>query len=169
VNTSAVALTGGDFTIEDVVAVARDGAKVALTEDAAARVERSQRLVQEMINRGEVIYGVTTGLADHKGMRVDPAEVEAFQQRIVLGHVVGFGRTLPADIVRAIILLVAAQAVDLLGKVRLGAGTRRVYGAVRRDIPFLVEDAPLAPLVETLELRVRSGEILDAVEASPLR
>ncbi|MGH7428260.1 MAG: aromatic amino acid lyase, partial [Candidatus Methylomirabilaceae bacterium] len=97
-------LTGRDLSIEDVVAVARLQAGVELAADAAARVGRSQRLVKELIERGAVIYGVTTGLADHKGMPVPQEETEAFQRRIVLSHVVGVGPALPVDVVRAIML-----------------------------------------------------------------
>ena len=99
-----VTLTGRDLRIEDVVAVARHDVRVALAADAAERVERSQRLVKRLIERGDVIYGVTTGLADHKGMPVPQEETEAFQRRIVLSHVVGVGPALPAEVVRAIML-----------------------------------------------------------------
>ncbi len=77
---------------------------MALAADAAECVERSQRLVKQLIERGAVIYGVTTGLADHKGMPVPQEETEAFQRRIVLSHVVGVGPSLPGDVVRAIML-----------------------------------------------------------------
>lgn len=99
-----VTLSGHDLTVEHVVDVARRHARVELATEAAERVERSQRLVKQLIDRGEVIYGVTTGLADHKGMPVQQEETEAFQRRIVLSHVVGVGPALPADVVRAIML-----------------------------------------------------------------
>ncbi len=99
-----VTLTGRDLRIDNVVAVARHHARVELATDAAERVERSQRLVRQLVERGAVIYGVTTGLADHKGMPVPQEGIEAFQRRIVLSHVVGVGPSLPGDVVRAIML-----------------------------------------------------------------
>lgn len=47
--------------------------------------------------------------------------------------------------------------------IRLGQGTRRTYEIIRRDIPFLREDAPLAPFVEALDGRVRSGAFIEEV------
>jgi histidine ammonia-lyase len=97
-------LDGRTMMVEHVVAVARQSARVGLTDEAAARVERAHRLLMDLIARGETIYGVTTGLADHKGMPVRPKDIEAFQRRIVLSHVVGVGPALPADVVRAIMV-----------------------------------------------------------------
>jgi histidine ammonia-lyase len=99
-----VTLDGRSLTIADVVAVARGDAPVSLSDEAAARVERSHRLLLDLIQRGEPIYGVTTGLADHKGMGVPAQEVEGFQRRIVLSHAAGVGPPLHRDVVRAIIV-----------------------------------------------------------------
>ncbi|MGH2403696.1 MAG: aromatic amino acid lyase [bacterium] len=74
---TVVTLTGRDLSIKDVVAVARHHTRVELAAEAAERVERSQRLVKQLIERGAVIYGVTTGLADHKGMPVPREETDA--------------------------------------------------------------------------------------------
>src|SRR5204863_528722 len=50
----------------------------------------------------------------------------------------------------AIELLAAAEAVDLVGREDLGAGTRAVYGRVRERVPPLLEDRPLGADVERL-------------------
>jgi histidine ammonia-lyase len=67
----------------------------------------------------------------------------------------------------AVELLTAAQAADLREPSRLGGGTRRAYENVRRHVPFLREDAPLAPLVDTLAERLSSGEFLAGADAAP--
>lgn len=101
---SAVTLDGRTMTVENVVAVARRFAQVALSADAAERVERAHQVLMDLVARGETIYGVTTALADRKGTPVPPEEADAFQRRIVLSHVVGVGPALPVDVVRAIIV-----------------------------------------------------------------
>jgi histidine ammonia-lyase len=115
----SVTLDGRTLKIEDVVAVARQFAAVTLSDVAAERVERAHRLLTDLIKSGEQIYGVTTGLADHKGMPVRPEEIEGFQRRIVLSHVVGVGPALPSDVVRAIMV---ARANTLASG---GSGARR--------------------------------------------
>jgi histidine ammonia-lyase len=57
----------------------------------------------------------------------------------------------------AIELVVAAQAVDLRGAPRLGAGTHRAYELVRELVPFTGEGDPVSPDLEPVAELVRSG------------
>jgi histidine ammonia-lyase len=50
----------------------------------------------------------------------------------------------------AIELMTGAQAIDLRGPVRLGAGTAEAYACVRETVPEVVDDRPLGPDVERL-------------------
>jgi len=50
----------------------------------------------------------------------------------------------------AIELVAAAEAVDLVGREPLAAGTRAAHDAIRRLVPPLVEDRPLGDDVERL-------------------
>jgi histidine ammonia-lyase len=56
-------------------------------------------------------------------------------------------------------LLVAAQAVDLRGRPRLGAGTRRAFDRVRERAAFTGEREPIPDDLEPLREVVRSGEL----------
>jgi histidine ammonia-lyase len=75
--------------------------------------------------------------------------------------VLGFARSL-----LAIELLCAAQAIDLRGQPRLGAGTHVVYHAVRARVPFIAADVVLAPKLEALHELVVSRELLHAASAA---
>ena len=55
-------------------------------------------------------------------------------------------------------LMLASQACDLRGA-RLGAGTAKLHGAIRRLIPFLAQGDAL-PDLEPLVEEIRSGRIL---------
>ena len=44
-----VILNGSDLTLEDLVAVARDKAEVALSEDAKAQIIASRKLVDKFV------------------------------------------------------------------------------------------------------------------------
>jgi len=102
--TAPISLDGRSLTIEDVVAVARQHVPVALAAEAAERVDRAHQVLVDLITSGQTIYGVTTGLADRKGFAVEQHQIEGFQRRIVLSHIVGVGAALAADVVRAIML-----------------------------------------------------------------
>ncbi|TMI47303.1 histidine ammonia-lyase [Candidatus Bathyarchaeota archaeon] len=65
--------------------------------------------------------------------------------------------------VASIELLVAAQGVDLRGAKGLGVGTRRVFEAVRRKVPPLIEDRSSHDDIEKIRKIVRDGEIAKIV------
>jgi histidine ammonia-lyase len=60
--------------------------------------------------------------------------------------------------------LAAAQALDIRGE-RMGAGIGAAHAVIRRHVPHLDEDRPLFPDHTRMAELVRSGEILDAVDA----
>ena len=73
-----VVLTGTGLTLVEVVAVARNGAFVELAPEARARMQQARTVVEEAVARGDEIYGVTTGVASRKRVRVQPEEVAGF-------------------------------------------------------------------------------------------
>ena len=56
-------------------------------------------------------------------------------------------------------LMVAAQACDLRGPIRLGAGTRALHGAVRARVSPLGADRRTGPDIEALAAMVRDGAL----------
>jgi histidine ammonia-lyase len=81
--------------------------RVRMTETAVASVVAGRNVVQAAIDRGEPIYGVTTGFGSMSGTTVSPAQQAAIQPRILRSHAVGSGDALPEEVVRASMLLKA--------------------------------------------------------------
>ena len=100
----AITLTGADLTIAAVVAVARAGNPVALSNAARARVTAARAVVEQIAQIGTPVYGLTTALGANTGRAVAPAERSAYQQRAVQARAVGVGPCLPTDVVRATML-----------------------------------------------------------------
>jgi len=98
-----VALTGTGLTIEDLVAVARSGARVAdLTDADFARLAPAREWIRGAVEEGdEVIYGVNTGFGSLAGTRIAPARTRLLSRNVVLKCAVGVGDPLPRDWVRA--------------------------------------------------------------------
>jgi histidine ammonia-lyase len=55
--TGTVTLTGDDLSIEDVVSVARRGARVEVSREALDRVRRARDVVDRVLERGDLVYG----------------------------------------------------------------------------------------------------------------
>jgi histidine ammonia-lyase len=100
-----IVLTGANLSIADVEAVARHRAPVALDPAARTRMQESRDLIEGLVARGEVVYGVTTGFGDLATRFVAPADAATLQQNLLMSHAAGVGEPLPREVVRAMLLL----------------------------------------------------------------
>ena len=114
-----VALDGESLIIEDVNAVAREHAKVIITKKGQEKVTRCRDVIQGMIDSGEAIYGVTTGIGEFSRIKISKEEAEELQRRIVYSHAAGTGNHHKEDEVRAAMLLRANVIVNGHSAVRL--------------------------------------------------
>lgn len=100
----------GTLTIDEVTAVARDGERVELADDARTRIEESRATVADIIDRGDRVYGVNTGFGNLKDIEVDADVLEQQQRNLLRSHATAVGNPYPVDVVRAM-LLVRANAL----------------------------------------------------------
>jgi histidine ammonia-lyase len=100
-----IVLTGANLSIADVEAVARRGAGVGLDPAARERMQESRDLVEGLVARGEIVYGVTTGFGDLATTFIAPADAERLQENLLMSHAAGVGEALPREVVRAMLLL----------------------------------------------------------------
>ncbi len=99
-----VELDGESLTVEDVVAVARDDAPVAVPESARERVRASRERVADVVESGEAVYGVNTGFGELVDERIPRERVEDLQRNLVRSHAAGAGRELTVEEVRALMV-----------------------------------------------------------------
>jgi hypothetical protein len=64
----------------------------------------SRARAELVVARADAVYGMTTGLGQHKRHRVDPAEMERFNAELIDSYRVGHGPLAPEDVVRATML-----------------------------------------------------------------
>ena len=103
--TTPLALDGNSLTIEDVYSVAVRGAPVTLSPAARDRALESRRYVDQLVKRGEVAYGVTTGFGKLSDVVIPGPRLAELQVNLVRSHAAGVGAPLPDREVRAIMLL----------------------------------------------------------------
>ncbi len=99
-------LDGRSLSIPQVVALARDpAARLALDPAAVAALSRSRALVDAAIGRGQTIYGINTGFGKLANVRIANDQLDQLQINLIRSHAAGVGVPLPADVVRAAMLL----------------------------------------------------------------
>lgn len=100
-----ITLDGRSLSIAHVVAVARRGASVGIAPQALAGVVASRRAVEAAVARGDTVYGVNTGFGKLAHVRIKPEQARDLQRNLIRSHASGVGDPLPADAVRAMMLL----------------------------------------------------------------
>lgn len=102
-------LTGRGLTPERVAEVARGRRPAALAPEAIERMRRSRRVVERAIAENRPVYGLTTGLGSRVTHRLPVEAMSEFSRMTVLGRANAVGPRLPAEAVRALMLVRANQ------------------------------------------------------------
>jgi histidine ammonia-lyase len=162
-----IELTGTGLTPADVVAVARDDAKVRLSPAAREAMQRSADVVAGLADRAEPAYGVSTGFGSLANVAIPVERREELQRALIRSHAAGMGPPVEREVVRAMMLLRArtlamgysgarpAVAETMLALLNAGI-TPRVpeYGS-------LGASGDLAPLAHCGLVLLGEGEIFD--------
>ena len=123
-------------SIEQLVAVARHGARVEFDPAYTERVRGSRALVDRFVAEARPVYGVTTGFGDNVAVVISPDQASRLQHNIVRSHAVAVGEPLAREHVRAIMAMMLVS----LGKGHSGVRLElleQVRAMLDRDIvPF---------------------------------
>ncbi|MEX2116023.1 MAG: histidine ammonia-lyase [Bacteroidota bacterium] len=98
-------LDGNSLTIPAVYDVAVQSARVNISAKARRNVKASRQLVDKWVRHDETVYGITTGFGEFSNVRISAGDLEQLQENLILSHAAGAGDPLPAEVVRAMMLL----------------------------------------------------------------
>jgi histidine ammonia-lyase len=158
----------GPLSIEDVVAVARDGAPVALTDGALDAIDKARAVVEELAAATDPAYGISTGFGALATRHI-PAEMrEQLQRSLVRSHAAGSGPEVEREVVRALMLLrlstlatghtgIRRETAELMAAL-LSAGITPVV----REYGSLGCSGDLAPLSHCALALMGEGDVRDA-------
>jgi phenylalanine ammonia-lyase len=137
-----VVIDGRSLTLDDVVAVARGGAVVTVSNDPAVRgsMQASVDLNRDLIARGVPVYGITTGFGDSVHRQIPPAAAAALQAHLLrfLGN--GTGAFTPRETARAVVLIRANNLARGHSAVRPELVERLVELLNRDVVPVIPEE-----------------------------
>lgn len=167
---SRVLLQGMALTGADVMAVARHYAPVALGAEAVARMRAARQVIDRMADEGQKVYGVTTGFGHLSRVRIPREQLTELQHNLLRSHAAGLGEALSEEVVRAMMVLLAASLARGNSGVRvevveqlIALLNRRFYPVVpsRGSVGASGDLAPLAHLALTL---IGEGEVFSRGE-----
>jgi histidine ammonia-lyase len=99
-----VAVGGAPLSFADLQSLAAD-VPARLSPEARERVSRSRALVDELLRRGDAVYGVNTGFGALQSVRVPDGDVARLQVNLLRSHAAGFGPELEPAAVRLMLAL----------------------------------------------------------------
>ena len=102
---TVVSLGKGDLSFDDVLAVAREGAKVELTPTALDALARGRAVVEELAAAPTPTYGISTGFGALATRHIDPEMRAALQRSLIRSHAAGLGELVEPEVVRALVLM----------------------------------------------------------------
>ncbi|MBB5117324.1 histidine ammonia-lyase [Streptomyces eurocidicus] len=92
-------------TAEDVIAVARDGARVVISDEALAAVAAARQVIDDLAAKPDPVYGVSTGFGALAVRHISPDLRAQLQRNIVRSHAAGMGPRVEREVVRALMFL----------------------------------------------------------------
>ncbi|PYO79474.1 MAG: histidine ammonia-lyase [Gemmatimonadetes bacterium] len=98
-------IDGDTLSVDEAYAVAVDRLRVGLAPKARERMLRTRAVVDDIVNRNEVVYGVTTGFGKLSEVAIPREKLAELQVNLVRSHASGVGDRLPEREVRAMMLL----------------------------------------------------------------
>ena len=98
---ASVVLDGNSLSIADVTRVARDGALVELSSSARERMERTNKVVRRIVEKGDTVYGVTTGFGKLSEIAIPRDKLAELQVNLIRSHASGVGSPPAGTLCRA--------------------------------------------------------------------
>lgn len=174
-----IEINGQGLRLEDLVEVAVNGAKVALSPAASEGVARARSFVESLVAEGRVVYGVTTGFGKFSEVSIAPEATAGLQRNLIRSHACGVGQPFDTPTVRAIMLLRANALARGYSGIALPTLTLLIDMLNRGVHPVIPEkgsvgaSGDLCPLAHLVLVMIGEGEAMVGSErtdgASALR
>jgi histidine ammonia-lyase len=165
-NVSKVVLDGSPLSTWQVAAVAREQTAIEIAPACLRAVEASRAIVERHLNDGQAHYGLNTGFGSLAKKRIAPEDIATLQRNLVLSHNAGCGEPLPVEVVRAMMLCLAASLARGYSGVRPEV-VQRVVDLLNKNLTPVVPSigsvgasGDLAPLAAVACVLIGEGEVL---------
>ena len=102
---NSAVVDGFSLTIENVVNVARNYARVEIAAPAIEAVREGRKSVERILKSGRTVYGINTGFGKLADTKINSGQLDKLQKNLLRSHSVGTGTPLAEDETRAIIVV----------------------------------------------------------------
>ena len=157
----------GAPTVDELVAVARAGARVGLSPEALSEIRSSRQMVEALADDPLPHYGVSTGFGALATRHIPPALRADLQRSLIRSHAASTGDEVEREVVRAMMFLRLSTLAT--GRTGVHEATATTYGEllnagitpVVREYGSLGCSGDLAPLAHCALALIGEGEVRD--------
>ena len=96
---------GMTLSPQEVMMVARQQAKVAVSESAWPAIHAARGVVERIVSTGETVYGINTGFGALVHQRISSDDLAALQLNLIRSHATALGELMDVEAVRAMMLV----------------------------------------------------------------
>jgi len=159
-----ISIDGSSLTVDQVVAVARHKTRVELSSECIKKIEQCRKVVDDLVEKKAVVYGLTTGFASFKDVAIDKEQTAELQKNLIMSHAVGVGEAFPEEIVRGAILVRVNSVIRGHSGIRLETVNTLIEMLNKGVYPYVPEkgsvgsSGDLAPLSHMLLVLLGMGE-----------
>ena len=175
------------LAVQTAVSLAEGVLPGKLNTEIKDRINTSQHHVQEMVNAGKTVYGVTTGFGILANTKISEDDAATLQYKILQSHSVGVGDPIPLEIAKLMLITKVHALSQGYSGVQLSTIERILWHIDNNIIPVVPEKgsvgasgdlAPLAhlflPLIGLGEVfykgqKHQSHEVLSKFKLSPVK
>lgn len=168
-------LDGNSLTVEQVVQIARHGAKTALTEEAKKAIQISRDIVDKNVAEHKVVYGLSTGFGKFVNVAIPEKDLDQLQYNLIVSDACGVGDPFPEDVTRAIMLLRANALAKGFSGIRLSTMETMIEMLNKGVHPVIPEkgsvgsSGDLCPLAHMVMPMIGEGEAVYQGKVMPGR
>ena len=156
------------LTASEVLAIARDFAKIKIADVAFSAIDRARTIIDDLAASKTAVYGVSTGFGALARKYIDSDMRAQLQRSLIRSHAAGSGAPVEVEVVRAM------MALRLATMCRGRSGVKRETAAVYAEIlnagltPVVREygslgcSGDLAPLSACALVAMGEGEVIDS-------
>ena len=100
-----ITLNSSGLTMEQVVEVARNGAKIEISKDALEKMAATRAHIETLAQAEIPVYGISTGFGALANQHIAPEDRAQLQKSLIRSHAAGMGDPVEKEVVRALMLL----------------------------------------------------------------
>ena len=162
-----------NLTLGTALEISRREIRGVLTNDVREKVQRSRNIVEEIVHKKKITYGINTGFGPLCTTLIDEEDTKKLQQNLLKSHSVGVGKILDPEIARLMLILKIQSLTQGYSGVSIATLERILWHIEQDIIPCVPEQGSvgasgdLAPLAHLFLPLIGLGKVFYHGEKIP--